>query len=327
MRKYTLMAAVKEEAHILKLPIGNEFKDISIIDLYTSNFTKEEFYKELQTLNPFLKAISLEQVDLFIARTTYNERSKRHGLHTYECLFNLKDNELRNFMIDNLKREAQARLNNIENKEKMELKLTKDLQEYIRVLVKKIGGNSYIKQYVTRLSSIVDPKSKEALLRYQKETDLKALDSLTKAMQSYKNLRGLSLELDAYYNNPGTNFLRKLNERHFYKYPAKIFFYLNDFMLYLKDLEKYPLDYFPKMTYQEILEMKQFALMEKIQRKPFSIPEMEEYFNTGGLPSIFENMSADTIYGETTDADKVKLGILSLDEYIKKHPLELDPKR
>ena len=54
---------------------------------------------------------------------------------------------------------------------------------------------------------------------------------------------------------------------------------------------------------------------------------MEEYFNTGGLPSIFENMSADTIYGETTDADKVKLGILSLDEYIKKHPLELDPKR
>ena len=150
MRKYSLMAAVKEEAHILKLPIGNEFKDISIIDLYTSNFTKEEFYKELQTLNPFLKAISLEQVDLFIARTTYNERSKRHGLHTYECLFNLKDNELRNFMIDNLKREAQARLNNIENKEKMELKLTKDLQEYIRVLVKKIGGNSYIKQYVTK---------------------------------------------------------------------------------------------------------------------------------------------------------------------------------
>ena len=64
------------------------------------------------------------------------------------------------------------------------------------------------------------------------------------------------------------------------------------------------------------MALEEAKIWNYIYHQSFSNQEMQDYYEQGGLEAIFANMEANDIYGSLTDEDKVKLNLLSIEQYI-----------
>ena len=140
MRKYYVMASFQNEAfpiHSLIEYPEVEFKDLTYIDLYTIHKTKEEFFEEIKDMNPTLKSHQLEELDFFIARTTYNQKDKKHRIRFYDCIFKSNDleNKTETKILMNLEKLALERSKNVTEKKTIELKETTNFLEFASYLI------------------------------------------------------------------------------------------------------------------------------------------------------------------------------------------------
>ena len=329
MRKYYVMASFQNESfpiHSLIEYPEVEFKDLTYIDLYTIHKTKEEFFEEIKDMNPTLKNHQLEELDFFIARTTYNQKDKKHRIRFYDCIFKSNDleNKTETKILMNLEKLALERSKNVAEKKTIELKETTNFLEFASYLIQRVCSESQIKAFITREESIVDKEIKNNLKQYMYTTDTFRYNKIIKSLRSYKNLRGVCLEYLNYLKPPAISLKEETENRKTYLYPSEIFGFTYSFQIFLDQVNVYPLDYVPPLTKNELEVLKKEMIMDYIRYRSLENQNLERYYNEGGLESVMENMSADELYGMLSDEDKVATGLMNIDEYMSKHQKEIE---
>ena len=335
MKKYCLIAEKNGKAYLLKMPIQIEnevvlvdlMEDISYIDaLFTMNYSQKEAIEILKECNPtFFKDItSTDHLDLFIARPTYNQKNHHHRIRFYECLFKDSSN-LRSYpkIVNFLQNFAFEREKKVENQVSIKLDRSKELTEFINLLLSLTMSNPEAKKTLTRKESILNSETKKKIREYYNYSDRLVYNELYQQMLSYKELRGFCLEYIEYNKQPKRNFKDLNADRRRYLYPSNIFGFTYNFELRLDELNFIPMNYVPPLTVEEEKAILEEKIERYINQIPFSNSEMQEYYEQGGITCIFENMDANEIYGCLTDEDKVKLKLISIQEYQKKNYLKV----
>lgn len=335
MKKYCLMAAKNGKAYLLRIPIQTEeeiilvnlVEDISYIDaFFTLNYSKKEALETLKKYNPtFFKGdINIDKIDLFIARPTYNQKNKHHRIRFYECLFKDSSN-LRSYpkMVSFLQNFAFERVKKAQNHESIKLSPSRELEEFINFLLSLTMTNSEAKKTLTRHESILNSETKKKIREYYNYNDRLIYNEIKNQMLSYKELRGFCLEYIEHNRKQKSNFKSINNNRRRYLYPSNIFGFTYNFELSLDELNYTPLNYIPPLTQEEENAILEEKIERYIKQMPFSKPKMQEYYEQGGISCIYENMDANEIYSSLTDEDKVKLKLISIQEYQRKNYLKM----
>ncbi len=326
MKKYYVMGSKNKVAHILRVPIiqedqvfvEREFPDITFIDaLFTLNLTKNEILSLLQEYNPsFFQNTNEKDMDIFIARVSFNEKKKTYAVRFYDLLYRYSSLRVAPKIEEGIKKEALERMESVQNQQKILLQLDNKFKNFLHLLLSYTTGSPDTKCFLLRPESIVDPEIKKNIRSYYRSTDYLVYHKLETDLRSYKNLRGFCLEfLQSNSLNP-VNFKEKNFERKHYVYPSELFGYPYDFTLTLDEINYIPRDYVPPVSYEDEMVAFEAKIFQYILQQPFSNPEMQYYYEQGGISAIFENMDANDIYGVLTDEDKVKLNLLSIQKYV-----------
>ena len=326
MKKYYVMGSKNKVAHILRVPIiqedqvavEREFSDITFIDaLFTLDLTKNEILSLLQEYNPsFFKNINENDMDIFIARVSFNEKKKTYAVRFYDLLYRYSSLRVAPKIEEGIKKEAFERIESVQNQQRILLQLDNKFKDFLNLLLFYTTGSPDTKSFLLRSESIVDPEIKKNIRGYYRSTDYLVYHKLETDLRSYKNLRGFCLELLQSNSLNPVNFKEKNFERKHYIYPSELFGYPYDFTLSLDEINYIPRDYVPPVSYEDEMVAFEAKILRYILQQPFSNTEMQDYYEQGGLEAIFANMDANDIYGSLTDEDKVKLNLLSIHKYV-----------
>ena len=318
---------------VLKLPNITEenenfFKDISMLDLVSMDQSKEEFIKSISLYN---EGISLNNdTDLFVLRIA-NSTENFVTLHTYELIFEYPLPErltsLKNKLYLGLKREALERLSKVKNPKSRTISLKKDadFKNYTRVIIRNITSNSnaFKVHFNLETCACLDPQILKQLIDYKEFKE----DSILTELQSYKKLRGLTLEYLSYLNK--TPFEKnKIKRRINYYYPRTIFGFrdsegimtINDARRDFKENALHAKLMSPKesadfITFEKLSQIKQIKLQPfdnpNLERVYYSVPNSEE----DGLDAVMEQMDANDIYSSSPE-DLLRIGYYSIEQYL-----------
>lgn len=331
--KYYLIATNGLIGKVLKLPNITEenedfFKDISMLDLVSMDQSKEEFIKSISLYN---EGISLNNdTDLFVLRIA-NSTENFVTLHTYELIFDYSLPErltsLKNKLYLGLKREALERLSKVKNPKSRTISLKKDadFKNYARVIIRNITSNSnaFKVHFNLETCACLDPQILKQLIDYKEFKE----DSILTELQSYKKLRGLTLEYLSYLNKTPFD-KNKIKRRINYYYPRAIFGFrnseeimtINDARRYFKENALHTKLMSPKeseafITFEKLSQIKQIKLQPfdnpKLERVYYSVPNSEE----DGLDAVMEQMDANDIYSSSPE-DLLRIGYYSIEQYL-----------
>mgnify|MGYP004468452953 FL=1 len=331
--KYYLMATNGLIGKVLKLPNITEenenfFKDISMLDLVSMDQSKEEFIKSISLYN---EGISLNNdTDLFVLRIA-NSTENFVTLHTYELIFDYPLSErltsLKNKLYLGLKREALERLSKVKNPKSRTISLKKDadFKNYTRVIIRNITSNSnaFTTHFNFETCACLDPQILKQLIDYKEFKE----DSILTELQSYKKLRGLTLEYLSYLNKTPFD-KNKIKRRINYYYPRTIFGFrdsegimtINDARRDFKENALHAKLMSPKesvdfITFEKLSQIKQIKLQPfdnpNLERVYYSVPNSEE----DGLDAVMEQMDANDIYSSSPE-DLLRIGYYSIEQYL-----------
>ena len=226
-------------------------------------------------------------------------------------------------MVSFLQNFAFERVKKAQNHESIKLSPSRELEEFINFLLSLTMTNSEAKKTLTRHESILNSETKKKIREYYNYNDRLIYNEIKNQMLSYKELRGFCLEYIEHNRKQKSNFKSINNNRRRYLYPSNIFGFTYNFELSLDELNYTPLNYIPPLTQEEENAILEEKIERYIKQMPFSKPKMQEYYEQGGISCIYENMDANEIYSSLTDEDKVKLKLISIQEYQRKNYLKM----
>uniref|UniRef100_UPI004028D4D8 hypothetical protein n=1 Tax=Candidatus Ventrenecus sp. TaxID=3085654 RepID=UPI004028D4D8 len=332
--KYYLIAANGAIGKVVKVPsIATEgqgfFKDISMLDLVSMDQSKEEFIKSISLYN---EGISLNNdTDLFVLRIA-NSTENLINLHTYELIFDYPLSErltsLKNKLYLGLKRGALERVSKVKNPKSRTISLKKDadFKNYARVIIRNITSNSnaFTTHFNFETCACLDPQILKQLIDYKEFKE----DSILTELQSYKKLRGLTLEYLSYLNKTPFD-KNKIKRRINYYYPRTIFGFrdsegimtINDARRDFKENALHAKLMSPKES-ADFITFEKLSQIKQIKLQPFDNPNLERVYYSvsnskeNGLEAVMEQMDANDIY-DSSPEDLLRIGFYSNEQYLK----------
>lgn len=327
---YYLIGANHGRACVLKMPdfsqnlmLQEQFKDISLIDLFTMHYSKEEFLKLIKHANSLY--VIDEKTDFYILRVT-NSKKDFFNFHTYELIYNysLPDNltDLKAKIYSGLAKLAQERYNNVVHikTRKLNLEDTPFFREYVfRIINNIVSNNASFNYFNYENCAVLDKRILGRLIDYKPFKNNLILEDLL----SYKKLRGLVVEYLNYLHKNPLN-INQIQSRMEYYYP-KFLFGLENTPGTISILEaKRRLARIPAVPnlmsqdeFKTHMSMEDYYLEQKIKMQSFDNSLMEEIFDRGGVEAVMKEMDTNDIYNSSLE-DLLRLGILNFDEYLKR---------
>ncbi|MEE3343110.1 MAG: hypothetical protein VZS44_03370 [Bacilli bacterium] len=182
--------------------LHRNFIDISTLDLATLDIKEEDAVKVLKEYNP-----KLDLTGMFYNASYPHSKTKTKS---YATIFNQENDKTKDYL-DSLRYFAEQRNYKKEHKQVLRLDMDRKLEDYIRKIIYNIIKNNAFK--LTEYESLMSSKLKEIItdkfyIYYDKDIN-KYINSriytLRSILNSYTELRNITLEYILYLQNENTN--------------------------------------------------------------------------------------------------------------------------
>ena len=300
-REYYLLYLDKDQT-VKNLNLNEQFfyQDITEIDLYTLQYTKEEFLKK------YLPGKQIK--DLFIGRLTKNQE---YHFSYYECFFiDSKKSHTSMKATEYMKNFALERLRKTKELGKIELNTENPkFIEYLTYLIKQITSNQSFMFSFIHNDNLKDQKLKEYILNYNENKSI--FSYIAYHLKGYKQLRFFSLQYLNILNEIKENQFEKNYVRDCYSYQSSIFDFTRDFPITISEASMIQSkDFYPKYLKERNDTVKE------IKNSAFDSEEIEYFYQMGGVEYVLNNMDTNRLYN-STEEDLLRLGLLSPEDYLR----------